>query len=213
MIRSARAKRSGSSFFDILVLHVAFGMFQGWIDLAFAAQVNDLEIFQKFRKDFTDRTVDGNGSQAASDDQNDRFFRGEAAEFQSLKLIAGEQLPGGSEFRSEPPCPPADSPRFPENYSRLLRRPECTACWPRPGVISDSWMIAGILRRFAAITTGTVTKPPLEKTISGFSCFSSLLASEKPFSTRKRVGKVFRVEVAGAAFRKRCRSKEFLNLQ
>ena len=87
-----QGKKIRQFLFDILVLHVAFGMFQGWIDLVFAAQVNDLEIFQKFRKDLTDRTVDGNGSQAASDDQNDRFFRGEAAEFQRLKLIAGEQL-------------------------------------------------------------------------------------------------------------------------
>lgn len=45
-----------------------------------------------------------------------------------------------------------------------------------PGVISDSWMMAGILRFFAARTTGTVTKPPFENTTSGFNCFISFLA-------------------------------------
>ena len=37
----------------------------------------------------------------------------------------------------------------------------------------------------AAITTGTVTKPPLENTTSGFRSFMSFLASIKPFTTRK----------------------------
>ena len=46
-----------------------------------------------------------------------------------------------------------------------------------PGVISDSWIKVGIFRRPAAITTGTVTKPPLEKTTSGFNCFMSFFAS------------------------------------
>ena len=41
-----------------------------------------------------------------------------------------------------------------------------------PGVISDSWMTQGIPLDFAAITTGTDTKPPLEKTTSGLICFS-----------------------------------------
>ena len=37
-----------------------------------------------------------------------------------------------------------------------------------PGVISDSWMIQGICKEAAARTTGTLTKPPLEKTTSGW---------------------------------------------
>ena len=36
-----------------------------------------------------------------------------------------------------------------------------------PGVISDSWIITGTLYLAAAKTTGTVTKPPFENTISG----------------------------------------------
>ena len=40
-----------------------------------------------------------------------------------------------------------------------------------PGVRSDSWMIAGIWQRLAASTTGTETKPPFEKTTSGFNFF------------------------------------------
>ena len=42
----------------------------------------------------------------------------------------------------------------------------------RPGVMSDSWIIAGILQCFAARTTGTDTKPPLENTTSGFIFFN-----------------------------------------
>ena len=36
-----------------------------------------------------------------------------------------------------------------------------------PGVMSDSWMMQGMPRDAAARTTGTATKPPLEKTTSG----------------------------------------------
>src|SRR5699024_2818401 len=53
-----------------------------------------------------------------------------------------------------------------------------------PGVISDSWIKVGIFFLLAAITTGTVTKPPLENTTSGFSSFISFLASMNPFRTR-----------------------------
>ena len=60
-----------------------------------------------------------------------------------------------------------------------------------PGVISDSWMMVGIWQRFAAWTTGTVTKPPLENTTSGCSFFNSFLASPKPFRTRKGSVKFF----------------------
>lgn len=61
-----------------------------------------------------------------------------------------------------------------------------------PGVISDSWISAGIFRRFAAITTGTVTNPPLEKTTSGFRSFRIFLAWLKPFRTRNGSEKFFR---------------------
>ena len=45
-----------------------------------------------------------------------------------------------------------------------------------PGVISDSWMMAGTWQCFAASTTGTETKPPLENTTSGLSFFMRLTA-------------------------------------
>ena len=50
----------------------------------------------------------------------------------------------------------------------------------------------GILSLPAAKTTGTVTKPPFEKTISGFNSFRSFWASKQPFSTRKGSEKFFR---------------------
>ncbi len=62
----------------------------------------------------------------------------------------------------------------------------------RPGVMSDSWINAGIFKRLAAITTGTVTKPPLEKTTSGFSSFRIFLAWLNPFSTRNGSEKFLR---------------------
>ena len=61
----------------------------------------------------------------------------------------------------------------------------------RPGVMSDSWIIAGILQFFAATTTGTVTNPPFEKMTSGFNCFRSFLASLNPFRTRNGSVKFF----------------------
>ena len=41
----------------------------------------------------------------------------------------------------------------------------------KPGVISDSCIIAGTLQYFAARITGTETNPPLENTTSGLSFF------------------------------------------
>ena len=46
-----------------------------------------------------------------------------------------------------------------------------------PGVISDSWIITGIWRCLAARTTGTATKPPLEKTTSGFQLFQDFYST------------------------------------
>ena len=51
-----------------------------------------------------------------------------------------------------------------------------------PGVISDSCIIQGIFSIAAARTTGTLTNPPLLKTISGFNVFRIFLASTKPLS-------------------------------
>lgn len=46
---------------------------------------------------------------------------------------------------------------------QILDAEERQSLLARPGVMSDSWINAGIFKRLAAITTGTVTKPPLEK--------------------------------------------------
>ena len=46
-----------------------------------------------------------------------------------------------------------------------------------PILKSDSWLITGILSICAAITTGTATYPPLEKTISGLIFFNIFFAS------------------------------------
>ncbi len=62
----------------------------------------------------------------------------------------------------------ADIAVSPENYSTLFVADGIASLFARPGVMSDSWIITGILRCFAANTTGTETNPPLEKTISGF---------------------------------------------
>ena len=47
----------------------------------------------------------------------------------------------------------------------------------RPGVMSDSWITHGMCRDPAARTTGTLTKPPLEKTTSGLYFLRNLRAS------------------------------------
>ncbi|MNC29902.1 hypothetical protein D3C75_781700 [compost metagenome] len=61
-----------------------------------------------------------------------------------------------------------------------------------PGVISDSWIITGMPRSLAAMTTGTLTKPPLENTTSGFSRPSTRQASHTPLTTLKGSLKFFR---------------------
>ena len=52
-------------------------------------------------------------------------------------------------------------------------------------IIAGAGMAAALPGVLAASTTGTLTKPPLEKTTSGFSSFISFLASRKPLITRK----------------------------
>ena len=61
-----------------------------------------------------------------------------------------------------------------------------------PGVISDSCIITGIFKKAAAITTGTLTKPPFEKTISGEYFFIILFASKSPLRTLKGSLKFFK---------------------
>ena len=61
-----------------------------------------------------------------------------------------------------------------------------------PGVISDSCIMTGTFESAAAITTGTLTKPPFEKTISGEYFFIILLASKRPLSTLKGSVKFFK---------------------
>ena len=60
-----------------------------------------------------------------------------------------------------------------------------------PGVMSDSWMIQGIPKDAAARTTGTLTKPPLEKSTSGLISFRYFLASRIPLMTRNGSEKFF----------------------
>ena len=58
----------------------------------------------------------------------------------------------------------------------ILSAPLMAILLARPGVMSDSWIITGILLWEAANTTGTDTNPPLENTISGFNFFINFLA-------------------------------------
>ena len=54
-----------------------------------------------------------------------------------------------------------------------------------PGVISDSWMMQGIFKDAAALTTGTLTNPPFENTIFGFNFRRSETACVNPLTTLK----------------------------
>ena len=68
---------------------------------------------------------------------------------------------------------------------QILLAPDILSLLASPGVISDSWTIYGILRRPAALTTGTLTYPPFEKTMSGWIFLRRVLASDIPFKTLK----------------------------
>ena len=69
--------------------------------------------------------------------------------------------------------------------------PRIAILFASPGVISDSWIIAGIWQCFAARTTGTDTNPPLEKTTSGLSLRRMEIACPYPFNTLKGSEKFF----------------------
>src|SRR5690606_25680628 len=53
----------------------------------------------------------------------------------------------------------------------------------RPGVMSDSWISTGTRFNHAPMTTGTETKPPLEKTTFGFSLRIMRYACSSPPTT------------------------------
>src|SRR5699024_5436298 len=72
--------------------HISLCVIQGWIQLVFAAEVDHLEGFQQFRKDFPDRVVDCHRSETSADYQNHRFIGGKSAEVQGCQFTAPEKF-------------------------------------------------------------------------------------------------------------------------
>lgn len=133
--------------------------------------------------------IDSDGTEASSDDENNRFCGIESAELQAFPCIAGQQFL--ADWRSG-----QNGFVFRETFNGFRKLQQTFAAdgihslFARPGVISDSWMSAGTLHALAARTTGTETKPPLEKTTFGFSFLSSFLLQSSLYDA-EWIGKVF----------------------
>ena len=67
-------------FLDVFVLYITFSTIERLIHFAFAAEMDDLEFFQKFRKDLADMVVDRGCTEASADYHKDRFVGSESAE-------------------------------------------------------------------------------------------------------------------------------------
>ena len=90
-------KKVGKFLFDVFKLNIALGVFQAFIGFSFAAEMDHLEFFQKFRKDTADMLVDRSCAEASADDHEDRLLAGKAAETAaSLPVALKELLPDRS---------------------------------------------------------------------------------------------------------------------
>src|SRR5699024_1627173 len=79
------------------VLAVPFQILERFIQLSASAQVDYLEISQKFWKDFADVFIDGSSTLTSSDDHQHGFVFGEAGKFSgSLRIPLQEFLTDGS---------------------------------------------------------------------------------------------------------------------
>ena len=76
------------------------------------------------------------------------------------------------------------------NVTRILSAYLAAILFASPGVKSDSWQSIGHLP-LAAMTTGTLTNPPLEKTKSGLICLIISFACEMPLMTLKESVRFF----------------------
>lgn len=135
-----------------------------------------LKIVEQLGKGFPYGLIDRSGTQRAADYHEDRFVGCEMAQFQCGKLISpGKLLPDGrtGKYRFSV----GRERRVSGKLQHTLVQTGIHSLLARPGVMSDSWITQGIFREEAALTTGTVTKPPLEKTISGQISFRIFLAS------------------------------------
>ena len=59
-------------FVNVFVLNISFGADQTFVQIAFAADMYYPELLQQLRKNTADSLIHGNGTEASSDDQNDR---------------------------------------------------------------------------------------------------------------------------------------------
>lgn len=124
--------------------------------------MDNLEFFQKFRENLADIIIDRSSSQTSTDDHKYRLVSSETTEFATVFRISGKKF-----LADRSSCKNCFvSRKIGDCLRKITADFGCrreTEFIGKTWVMSDSWISAGIFKRLAAITTGTVTKPPLEK--------------------------------------------------
>ena len=86
-------------FLDVFVLYIPFGTLEGLVHFALAAEMDDLELFQKFRKDLADVVIDRGCTETSADHHKDRFVGSEIRRTVCRLLCHLSEVPDGSEYR------------------------------------------------------------------------------------------------------------------
>src|SRR5699024_7181238 len=79
-------------FLNIFILDISFGILQAFIQFAFAAKMNNLEILEKLGKNCSDSLVYGSGSKTAAYDKDHWLIRTESCKFQACFSASCKEL-------------------------------------------------------------------------------------------------------------------------
>ena len=79
-------------FFDEFILYITGDIIQFLLRLAFSAKMNNLEIFQKFRKNLTDIVVYRSCAETAANNHNYWLVSSETTEFTTSVRISGKKF-------------------------------------------------------------------------------------------------------------------------
>ena len=87
-----QGKKIRKFFFDIFILNIAFGTFEGFVHFTLAAEMDHLESFQKFRENLADMVIYRGCAKASADHHQYRFVRSKSTELTAGFLITFHQL-------------------------------------------------------------------------------------------------------------------------
>jgi len=123
-------------FFDVFILYITFSTIERLIHFAFAAEMDNLEFFQKFRKNLADMVVDRGCTEAPADYHKDRFVGSESAELSAGFFVTFQKLL--TDWSTGKDCFVCRKTAVSGKLQHTLTAEGIQSLLARPGVISDS---------------------------------------------------------------------------